>query len=81
MLKHKPPYKSKIHAARAFAKRYMQSHGGGWFSLGSVKMRGLHAVASYIIREGYALPWSDGRVEMHFEFTDPCIKQRRAKAC
>lgn len=77
MLKHKPPYKSKIHAARAFAKRYMHSHGGGWFSIGSLKMQGLHTVANWIVKKGYALPWADGRVEMHFDIIDPSVRKTR----
>ena len=66
-------YKSERHAARAFARRYMKSLGGGWFRFGRRNLQGLHLVWHLMRQRGYALPWSDGRIEMHFDILDHCV--------
>lgn len=73
-------YKSKRHAAKAFARRYLISLGGGWFELGSLKLQGLDQVYRFMEKKRYAFPWCDGRIEMVFEILDHCITQRGERA-
>jgi hypothetical protein len=73
-------YKSKLHAASAFARRYLISLGGSWFLIGGRKLQGLHEVYRWIEKKGYVQPWCDGRIEMVYEILDHCITQRSKTA-
>lgn len=68
-------YKSKTHAAKAFIRRYGQYLGGGWFSFRGRKLQGLTSVWGLMERKHYGLPWSDGRVEMHYDLLDPILRR------
>jgi len=73
-------YKTKLHAAKAFSRRYLESLGGGWFRIGNRKIQGLNEVYTWMEKKKYALPWCDGRVEMVFEILDSVVLARAVKS-